>query len=121
MECFLKRAKSLAYLGAIRGGDRLVEAQIWARLLSLCAHDAQRSPEAGARPSNTVRTGRPPALWRWLQVLRLVWLAPLAMLAALGAPRVSARDQDDLLRERARRRGVRDLLAAFPFLAPVPT
>ncbi len=120
VECFFKRAKSLAFLGAIHGGTKLVEAQIWARLLSLCGHETQRPWEANVRPLKSARTGRPPTPWRWLQCLRLVWLAPLAMLAALGARGVSAAEQDNALRERPRQRGVRDLLDSFPFLAPEP-
>lgn len=121
VECFLKRGKSLASLGLIRGKGPLVEAQIWAHLLSLCGLEGQRPAEASVRPSSATPTGRPAALWRWLQCLRLIWLGPLAMLAALGAARVSARDQDNLLRERPRRRGLRALLDGFPFLAPVST
>lgn len=117
VECFLKRAKSIGHLGEIRGGTKLVEAQIWGRLLSLCGLDGKRPAEATARPSHVAKTARPTALWRWLQCLRLIWLGPLAMLAALGALRVSAREQDDILRERRRRRGLRDLLETFPFLA----
>ncbi len=121
VECFFKRAKSIACLGTIRGGDTLVEAQIWARLLSLCDQETHRPPEASVRPKTAAQTGRPPALWRWLQAMRLLWIAPLTMLAALRAPHVPIRDQDNLLRERSRRRGVRDVLDAFPFLVPVST
>lgn len=119
VECFLKRCKSLGHLGTIRGGDALVRVQIWARLLSLCHDESRRPAVANETPRPGARTGRPPALWRWLQSQRLIWLGPLAMLAALGATRVSAKSQDDALRERTRRRGRRALLEGFPFLAPI--
>jgi hypothetical protein len=119
VECFLKRAKSLGDLGKIRGGDALVRVQIWARLLSLCHDEARRPAEANETAALGARTGRPPAQWRWLQCLRILWLAPLATLAEIGARRVPVKSQDDALRERPRKRGRRALLEAFPFLAPV--
>jgi len=119
VECFLKRAKSVAGLDVIRGGDALVDAQIWARLLCLCDQEARRPHEGSLRPKNTDRTGRPPALWRWLQVMRLVWVAPFAMLASLRLKLVPTKVQDQLLRERPRARGVRDVGDMFAFLTPV--
>ena len=121
IELFFKRAKSLAHLGKIRGEKDLVQVQIWARLLSVCGDEAQRPGEASERTVNVEGKGRPSTLWRWLQVLRLVWLAPLAWLAAVGARQHSTREQDQILRERSRRRGVRDLLADFPILLTVET
>jgi hypothetical protein len=119
VELFFKRAKSLAHLDAIRGGDTLVQAQVWARLLSLCDDEARRPSEATCRPKTTARTGRPAALWRWLQVARLIWIAPFALLALLKSPSVALRDQEDRLRERPRRRGVRDVGDSFPQFAAV--
>jgi hypothetical protein len=119
VECFLKRAKSVAGLDVIRGGDALVDAQIWARLLSLCDQESRRPNEVRKRPRTADRTGRPPALWRWLQVMRLVWVAPLAMLANLRLKWVPIKVQDDLLRERPRARGLRDVGDTFAFLATV--
>lgn len=119
VECFLKRCKSLGNLGAIRGSDALVRVQIWARLLSLCHDEGSRSPEANELSALGATTGRPPTAWRWLQCMRMVWMAPLSMLAAMGATVVPLAIQDAILRERPRRRGRRRLLEAFPFLAPV--
>ena len=116
IELFFKRAKSLGHLGKIRGKEELVQTQIWARLLSVGGDEAQRPEEASERRVNEHGTGRPPTLWRWMQVLRILWLAPLAWLAAVGQRQRSKRELDRILRERSRRRGVRDLLADFPFL-----
>ncbi len=120
VECFLKRCKSLGHLGKIRGGDALVRVQIWARLLSLCHDEARRPAEANELAALGATIGRPPALWRWLQCLRLIWMAPLAMLAAIGASWVPTSSQDAILRERPRRRGRRACLDAFITLAPDP-
>lgn len=117
IECFFKRCKSVAHLGDIRGTDELVMAQIWGNLLTICALDMQRPPEAAELPHTGAETGQPPALWRWLQCLRQTILAPLLMLAALGAKMVPAQVQDKVLRERARRRGLRNLFDQFPSFA----
>lgn len=121
VECFLKRSKSLVQLGAIRGGDALVRVQIWARLLSHCHDEARRPAEAHEMIALGARTGRPPTMWRWLQCLRLVWMAPLSILAAIGASTEPAARQDEMLRERPRRRGRRAVLETYAFLAPVAT
>lgn len=106
VELFFKRAKSLAYLGKIRGGDALVETQIWGRLLGLCQHEGGRPIEAGEEWPGRAETGRPRTWWRWWQVAHLVALAPLRMLAAWGSYLWTAREQDACLRERPRRRRV---------------
>ena len=119
VECFFKRAKSVGNLDVIRGGDTLVDAQIWARLLCLCDQETRRPHEASVRITSAAKTGRPSALWRWLQVMRLVWVAPLALLASLRFQSVPAAEQDRILRERPRKRGNRDVSDAFPFLIPI--
>ena len=105
VECFFKRAKSLGRLGQIEGKPALVETQIWARLLTLCAHETQRPPEALERRLTSASTHRPASPWRWLQTKVLELLGPLLWLASQGARETSVPEQDARLRERARRRG----------------
>jgi hypothetical protein len=105
VECFFKRAKSLGKLGKIEGKAALVETQIWAHLLVLCAQETQRPVEALEKIETSTWTHRPASPWRWLQVQLLVLVGPLVWLAHLGANEVSVRAQDERLRERGRRRG----------------
>ena len=105
VECFFKRAKSLGKLDQIEGTPALVETQIWAHLLTLCAHETQRPVEALEKLQTSESTHRPASPWRWLKVHLITLLAPLMWLAHLGAREVSVRAQDERLRERARRRG----------------
>jgi hypothetical protein len=124
IECLIKRCKSIAKLGDIRGSDNLVQTQIWAKLLSICCLESERPSEASELPLAAATTGRPPALWRWLECLRMTLLGPLFMLASIGATKVSRYVQDKILRERSRKRGQRKLSETFPSLAfvfPLPT
>ncbi len=102
VELFFKRARQMLHLGQVRGGDDLVQLQLWAQVLlsALCEWGASGlcdAPRVG--PNST-----PVSLWRAVRIVALELLQALLGDASLEDHCAKVETTRTRLRDRPRRR-----------------